>query len=43
MLNVIPCKNLRFSLLNQQLRIEIGLRLGSKKLVKNIDAFAEKK
>ena len=29
-LNVIPCKNLRFKLSNQQLRIAIGLRLGSK-------------
>ena len=29
-LNVIPCKNLRLKLSNQQLRIAIGLRLGSK-------------
>ena len=29
-LNVIPCKNLRLKLSNQQLRIPIGLRLGSK-------------
>ena len=29
-LNVIPCKNLRLQLSNQQLRIAIGLRLGSK-------------
>ena len=28
-LNVIPCKNLRLKLSNQQLRIAIGLRLGS--------------
>ena len=30
-LNVSPCKNLRLKLSNQQLRIAIGLRLGSKK------------
>ena len=30
-LNVIPCKILRLKLSNQQLRIAIGLRLGSKK------------
>ena len=29
-MNVIPCKNLRLRLSNQQLRIAIGLRLGSK-------------
>ena len=29
-LNVIPCKNLGLKLSNQQLRIAIGLRLGSK-------------
>ena len=29
-LNVIPCKNSRLKLSNQQLRIAIGLRLGSK-------------
>ena len=29
-LNVIPCKNLRLKLSNQQLRIAMGLRLGSK-------------
>ena len=29
-LNVIPCKNLRLKLSNQQLRIAIRLRLGSK-------------
>ena len=29
-LNVIPCKNLRLKLSNQQFRIAIGLRLGSK-------------
>ena len=29
-LNVIPCKNLRLKLSNQQIRIAIGLRLGSK-------------
>ena len=29
-LNVIPCKNLRLKLSNQQLRIAIGLRLGAK-------------
>ena len=29
-LNVIPCKTLRLKLSNQQLRIAIGLRLGSK-------------
>ena len=29
-LNVIPCKNLRLKLSNHQLRIAIGLRLGSK-------------
>ena len=29
-LNVIPCKFLRLKLSNQQLRIAIGLRLGSK-------------
>ena len=29
-LKVIPCKNLRLKLSNQQLRIAIGLRLGSK-------------
>ena len=29
-LNVIPCKKLRLKLSNQQLRIAIGLRLGSK-------------
>ena len=29
-LNVIPCKNLRLKLSNQQLRIAIGFRLGSK-------------
>ena len=29
-LNVIPCKNLRLRLWNQQLRIAIGFRLGSK-------------
>ena len=28
-LNFIPCKNLRLKLSNQQLRIAIGLRLGS--------------
>ena len=40
-LNVIPCKNLRLKLSNQQLRIAMGLRLGSK-ICENIDAFAEK-
>ena len=30
-LNVIPCKNLRLKLSNQQLRIAIGLRLGGRK------------
>ena len=29
-LNVIPCKHLRLKLSNQQLRIAIGLRVGSK-------------
>ena len=29
-LNVIPCKNLRLKMSNQQLRFAIGLRLGSK-------------
>ena len=34
-LNVIPCKNLRLKLSNQQLRIAIGLRLGSKICVRH--------
>ena len=40
-LNVIPCKNFRLKLSNQQLRIAMGLRLGLK-FCENIDAFAEK-
>ena len=34
-LNVIHCKNLRLKLSNQQLKIAIGLRLGSKNFEKN--------